>query len=216
MKDKCIDEANDLFRVVCYFSCSRFVPLKKQRSNKSRWINKGIKEDLKLIYSYINDKLKVSNLIKSLKISEGTTTSDGNLIAEYLNYLNLVFSTNLNQKIPKFAKRTEKHVNLVWLKNSVNLRWRKRFKKMHSLLNFRANYQRGHSYVLYRKQINERLPTRIFTVLIICLYENYYWSAMIWVLFPYMYILYFNQTFKIESEYISKVAPLKHVCYSVS
>ena len=158
MKDKCVDEAYDLLGIVCYFACSRFVPLKKQRSYKSRWINKGIKEEIKLkhsswskyissnkkskksleryklarnklnfmvrsalrnyermiiskgkkdpklIYSYINDKLKVSNSIKTLKISEGTTNSDENLIAEDLNdFFNSVFSTNMNQKNPKIC-----------------------------------------------------------------------------------------------------------------
>ena len=73
------------------------------RNYKRMIISKG-KKDPKLIYSYINDKLKVSNSIKTLKISEGTTNSDENLIAEDLNdFFNSVFSTNMNQKNPKIC-----------------------------------------------------------------------------------------------------------------
>ena len=47
-ENKCADEAYDLFRIVCNFSCSKFVPMNKNKPYKSRWINKGIKERIKL------------------------------------------------------------------------------------------------------------------------------------------------------------------------
>ena len=73
-ENKCADEAYDLFRIVCYFSCSKFVPLKKNKPYRSRWINKGIKEAIKLKHcdwrKYINSNKKSKKNSKDIKEQE--------------------------------------------------------------------------------------------------------------------------------------------------